>query len=384
LLENFPTLTPNDIETALESSPTLVTDATNGLSFPRLDCLNAIGNQPPVALCQNVSVPADEQCQADASIDNGSFDPEGDTVTLEQSPPGPYGLGSTSVVLTVTDTHGASDSCSATVTVVDTTPPELTAPGDLMIECASPSGTPVDIGLATASDACCVDVDVTNDAPALFPLGSTAVTWVATDCSGNVATQTQTITIVDTIPPEISVELDPDILWPPNHRMVAITAAVEASDICSVPTVVLESIVSSEPDDALGNGDGATVNDIQGTDYGTADVEFLLRAERAGGGTGRIYTTVYLAVDPSGNTAMASAVVSVARNVDPHVTPESVGQSDEAIQNFSSSGSVDTDLDLDPRGGTQGSRNGEERRSRPSTGRDAVRSESSDRTGSRR
>ncbi len=80
---------------------------------------------PPVAQCKHVTVSADVSCMADASIDDGSFDPDGDTITLVQSPPGPYPLGDTSVTLTVTDIHGVSDSCVATVTVADTTPPKI-------------------------------------------------------------------------------------------------------------------------------------------------------------------------------------------------------------------------------------------------------------------
>jgi hypothetical protein len=38
LLEDDPTLTPDDLETALETSSVLVTDATNSLDFPRLQC----------------------------------------------------------------------------------------------------------------------------------------------------------------------------------------------------------------------------------------------------------------------------------------------------------------------------------------------------------
>lgn len=41
LLEKDPTLTPDEIEMLLESSPTLVTDSTNGLDFPRVDCAHA-------------------------------------------------------------------------------------------------------------------------------------------------------------------------------------------------------------------------------------------------------------------------------------------------------------------------------------------------------
>jgi hypothetical protein len=75
-------------------------------------------------MCHNVIVPAGPFCTANASVDNGSFDPDpGDTITLSQVPPGPYQLGSTPVTLTVTDNHGASNQCAATVTVVDNTPP---------------------------------------------------------------------------------------------------------------------------------------------------------------------------------------------------------------------------------------------------------------------
>lgn len=47
LRELNPALTPAEIETALEASPVLVTDATNGLMFPRLDCLNALDSLTP-------------------------------------------------------------------------------------------------------------------------------------------------------------------------------------------------------------------------------------------------------------------------------------------------------------------------------------------------
>jgi two-component sensor histidine kinase len=70
---------------------------------------------------------AGANCMASASIDDGSFDSDsGDTITLTQSPAGPYPLGTTSVTLTATDSHGASCSATATVTVVDDGVPTLT------------------------------------------------------------------------------------------------------------------------------------------------------------------------------------------------------------------------------------------------------------------
>jgi hypothetical protein len=187
-------------------------------------------NEPPVALCKDVVVVADETCFADASIDAGSFDPDGDPITLSQSPPGPYPVGVTEVTLTVTDDKGASDSCTGTVTVVDENPPT------------------------------------------------------------------------------ISVVLDPEELWPPNHRLLDVHAIVTAADDCSTPTVELTSLSSDEPDN--GEGDGNTEDDIREAEIGTDDRDFKLRAERAGGGDGRTYSAEYTATDSSGNTASTTATAT--------------------------------------------------------------------------
>ena len=121
-----------------------------------------------------------------------------------------------------------------------------------------------------------------------------------------------TANFIDKTPPEISISVSPDTLWPPNHKMVEIIATVAVSDTGDpFPTVVLSSIVSNEPDDANGNGDGNTMNDIQGVDIGTEDYVFLLRAERDGSGNGRVYTITYTSTDASGNNAIAIITVTV-------------------------------------------------------------------------
>ena len=187
------------------------------------------------------------------------------------------------MTLTVTDDKGESDSCNAVITVVDVTPPMVTCPADIEIECSVAGGVPADDPQLVAffdgfmaEDNCDDDPDVGNDAPAFFdgPCeaagGVTVVTWTATDDAGNSTQCSASVTVVDTTPPEIEVTVAPQVLWPPNHKMVDVEYTVTVSDICDDdPQWVLVSLVSNEPDND--NGDGNTEPDIQDADFGTPD-----------------------------------------------------------------------------------------------------------------
>jgi len=123
-------------------------------------------------------------------------------VTVTNDAPALFPLGTTTVTWTATDGAGNQTTGTQLVTVADTTAPELTVPADVTVE-AEGELTGVDSGQATAADAV-GPVTVTNDAPALFPLGTTTVTWTATDGAGNQTTGTQLVTVVDTEPPAIT------------------------------------------------------------------------------------------------------------------------------------------------------------------------------------
>ena len=114
----------------------------------------------------------------------------------------------------------------------------------------------------------------------------------------------------DTTPPVLHLSADPSQLWPPNHRMVPVKVSVDVKDDKDPqPVVTLAAVQSNEADNGLGDGD--TANDIQGAAIGTDDRDLLLRAERSGKGTGRVYTLTYQARDAAGNITNESVTVSV-------------------------------------------------------------------------
>ncbi len=174
--------------------------------------INGPCNSPPVAKCKNVTVAAGAGCTASAAIDDGSFDPDaGDSITLVQSPPGPYPHGDTSVTLTVTDSHGASASCTATVTVVDDTAPTITCPGNIVSTNDSGQCSAVVSFTPSASD-CSGIASLTSDpaSGSTFPKGATTVTATAVDNAGNSNTCSFTITVLDGEAPRVACRPAPN------------------------------------------------------------------------------------------------------------------------------------------------------------------------------
>jgi hypothetical protein len=128
------------------------------------------------------------------------------------------------------------------------------------------------------------------------------------------------ITVSDLTPPSVNLTVSPDLLWPPNHKMILITPTIATDDNCTVELdVTLTSITMNEEDETNTYdstfdptvGDGHTFGDMMVDDSGN----IYLRAERAGIGTGRIYTLTFTVADDSGNTAAQTVTVTVPHNL---------------------------------------------------------------------
>jgi hypothetical protein len=107
---------------------------------------------------------------------------------------------------TATDGSGNSSSCLQTITVVDNTPPAITCPANISVQCGT-STAPAATGSATATDNCSTPVIGYSDVRALTGCSGTGTitrTWKATDECGNSSTCVQTITVIDTQAPQLT------------------------------------------------------------------------------------------------------------------------------------------------------------------------------------
>lgn len=154
-------------------------------------------------------------------------------------------------------------------------------------------------------------VACSGDRPTAPRNGSTAGTatgtGTGTDAGGGSGTPVAAACTPDATAPAITgTSATPNVLWPPNHKLVAVTATATASDECDPnPRCAISSVSSNEPVNGLGDGDTAP-------DWFVAGATTLwLRAERSGLGTGRVYTIGLTCTDAAGNASSGSTTVLV-------------------------------------------------------------------------
>jgi len=184
----------------------------------------------------------------------------------------------------------------------DTVPPVVSCPENIIAECTGPEGAVVEFE-AAANDTCEGNLVPTcsPSSGTIFAQGETStVACTAEDTLKNTGQCLFDVIVRDTTPPIItSLSATPNILWPPNSKMLAILVSVTAIDTCdTAPMCSITSIKSNES--------GKTI-DIEIT----GDLTANLRSKRFGYGNGREYTVSVECTDTSGNSTIESTTVTV-------------------------------------------------------------------------
>ncbi|MDQ6958629.1 MAG: CARDB domain-containing protein [Mariprofundaceae bacterium] len=179
-------------------------------------------------------------------------------------------------------------------TVLDVTPPVVTAPADISIEAAAIL-TPVSLGVAVAIDAKDGPLTATADKTGPFALGTHVVTWSATDAAGNTGTATQIVTVVDTTPPKVIAQLIPVDVEEDEGTFRVVFSATDIVD----PNPVISATLNGT---AVSNGQIVELNrdeDMEVTfEHGKLKIK------------GMTFELSVTATDASGNAATASATFS--------------------------------------------------------------------------
>jgi large repetitive protein len=183
------------------------------------------------------------------------------------------------VRLTVSDGF-LTDSCSASVRVRDCEPPSITCGPPVQAECTGNESAFVSAGGADAMDACSA-VDVSGPGLTSYPLGSTSVTYTATDAAGNTAACTTRVQVRDTLPPSTTCPAPTVAECVDGGASNSGVGTASAVDVCS-PVAVQGPGLASFP-------------------LGTASL-------------------TWSASDTSGNTASCSAAFTVADTQPPSLT----------------------------------------------------------------
>jgi hypothetical protein len=166
---------------------------------------------PTIAAPANLTVSTDPgQCAATAvALGTPTTADNCAVATVTNDAPPAFPKGTTTVTWTATDRAGNQATATQTVTVVDQEAPGVYGPANVALFTERGACTADCWRLRTpAIGEACGNVQLTNNAPANFPKGSTTVTWTATDDAGNVGTLTQVVTVTDNERPMLTIPAD--------------------------------------------------------------------------------------------------------------------------------------------------------------------------------
>ena len=185
-----------------------------------------------------------------------------DINSITNDAPMVFPLGQTTITWIASDISGTTVNATQNITLIDTTAPTITEPEAIIVEATSETENAISLNPPESTDSVSIAVTITNDAPQVFPLGESIVTWTATDDAGNLASTTQTITVLDTTPPELTIPADVIIDATGLETLVVIGDAISSDLTDSAPTIANdgpfsyplgETIVTWTTSDQLGN-----------------------------------------------------------------------------------------------------------------------------------
>jgi hypothetical protein len=247
--------------------------------------VSLVVDSTPTAICQDITVQLDASGNATivpSDINNGSFDPDGPvTLSVNQDTFSCADVGTpVTVTLTVTDSTGNTDTCTAVVTVTDVTPPIIGCVADFTVSTSADTCTAV-VVFANPSviDNCSAtgDIIVTQvtgiASGGTFPQGANQVGFSATDEAGNVSFCSFIITVEDNTDP-VAVCMDVTLMLDNtgNATITAGTVNGGSTDNCGIASSTID-ISSFSCADVGPNTVTLTVTDINGnTDSCTAIV----------------------------------------------------------------------------------------------------------------
>lgn len=221
----------------------------------------------------------------------------------------PFPIGTTSIVWTAVDALNRTASCTQTVTVTsnDTTPPTVTAPPDITLPTGTSGGScglvvgESQLGQATGNDSgCSVSISRTGvPAGNFFPVGTTNVTWKATDAAGNTATAVQHVTITENTPP---------IIFAPADASYACLSDVPAANPSQAGGPLRDASGALVLDGSGNLVPGGTPYDNCGTPTVTVSQTFS---------NPKTILRTYTATDAAGNTASATQTITITDNTAP-------------------------------------------------------------------
>ncbi|HYY95996.1 MAG TPA: PxKF domain-containing protein, partial [Pyrinomonadaceae bacterium] len=156
------------------------------------------------------------------------------------SDPGPDGIPQTA-----DDGTGNVSTKTTTLTVADTTPPVFTGTPLASVTAYTGAGATtcdavVNLPTPATSDNCSAVIVTRSPSGNTFPVGTTTVTWTATDAAGNHSTATQTVTVIDNTPPVISCPANITVYLPLHTSATSMNVsypAATATDNCGTPSI---------------------------------------------------------------------------------------------------------------------------------------------------